>query len=158
MGIVQSLFGSRSMADAYHITHVVKGCVKRIAAYHPYRGKGCCNTSAPIVGGGQEDVFFHDVLPIAHTDIIGKFGGYKNALSLAQRPCRFIQDAITTAHNSIKKAKGITVLHDMVVFSHYAKYHIVITAQGAVVIRHFNILPVFYLARCGNVQSRTTGV
>src|SRR5699024_698524 len=75
---------------------------------------------------GQENVLFRYIIAIAYTDIVGQFGCDKNAFPFSQCSCGFIQNTLATAYDSIKKTKGFSVLHNVIIFTHYAQYCIVI--------------------------------
>ncbi|MNZ73828.1 hypothetical protein D3C78_922560 [compost metagenome] len=81
------------------------------------------------MGGRQEDIFFNHIIGIADSDVVREFGGYKNAFSISQSPCGFVEDATFTAYDRIKKCKGIFILYDMVVFAHHTEYGIVVRAD-----------------------------
>ncbi|MNG00063.1 hypothetical protein D3C84_829850 [compost metagenome] len=114
-------------------------------AYDADGRKSRCDASAPIVGGGQENVLFGYVIPFAHTDIIGQFCRDKNTFPLPECPCRFVQYAIAPAYNGIKKAERLTVLHDLVILTHNTQNGIAVGADCGKAVRncqfgtaHFN--------------------
>ncbi|MNN75057.1 hypothetical protein D3C81_1913240 [compost metagenome] len=71
------------MLDADNVGHIGHCSIEGILANDPNWGKSCRNTSAAIMGGGQEDVLFCNIIVITHPNSVREFGRDKYSFPIA---------------------------------------------------------------------------